>query len=104
VHSGSFGLGLKTADGIRQLSNGGKVGSNDLVQLSYYSARQKYGAILSLDGQGSITQHLPEQGAQAAQLHLWLGFPRQGPWSEQCLQGLLPESYPGRLTFWSAAA
>ncbi|RPJ55740.1 MAG: hypothetical protein EHM23_25255 [Acidobacteria bacterium] len=59
---------LKTAEGVRQLSNGAKVGRNDIVQLSYYSAGQKYGVILSLDGQGSITQHLPEQGAQAPAL------------------------------------
>ncbi len=58
----------KTAGGIEQLSDHSKVKRNDLIQLSYYSAGQEFGAILSIDGRGTITQHLPEQGTVAARL------------------------------------
>jgi len=58
----------KTAEGVEELRDGTKVAITDVIQLSYYSAEQKYGTILSLDGRGVITQHLPERGTQAAEL------------------------------------
>ncbi len=51
-----------------KLENGDTVNQNDVLQLRYLSAGKKYGAIFSLDGRGSITQHLPEQGDKAVEL------------------------------------
>ncbi len=58
----------KTADGAEQLAHGGKIARNDVIQLSYQAAGSKYGAILSLDGRGTVTQHFPAQGSQAGEL------------------------------------
>lgn len=40
----------------------------DVLQLSYRAEGMAYGAILSVDGRGAVTQHLPESGATAATL------------------------------------
>ncbi len=40
----------------------------DLLQLSYQSDGRAYGAILSVDGRGTVTDHLPESGARAVAL------------------------------------
>jgi hypothetical protein len=58
----------KTVGGVEELRDGARVANNDAIQLCYYSAEQQYGTILSLDGRGVITQHLPERGAEAAEL------------------------------------
>ena len=58
----------KTPQGVEQLSSGSRVRQNDLVQLSYQVAGQKYGAIVSVDGRNAISVHLPERGNLAAEL------------------------------------
>jgi len=50
------------------LNSGDRVQPGDLLQLSYQAAGQGYGAVLSLDGQGAVTVHLPEAAAEAAPL------------------------------------
>jgi hypothetical protein len=40
----------------------------DLVQLAYQAAGRGYGVIVSVDGRGLVTRHLPVTGSQAAPL------------------------------------
>lgn len=51
-----------------QLARGQSAKAGDLLQLGYRAAGAAYGAILSLDGRGNVTQHLPEAAAAAARL------------------------------------
>ncbi|MCZ6634399.1 MAG: hypothetical protein O7G87_13420 [bacterium] len=58
----------KTETGNELLHNGAVARQGDLIQILYHAAGQKYGAILSTDGRGSVTTHLPAVGTQAALL------------------------------------
>lgn len=42
--------------------------AGDRLQLGYVSASRKFGAIVSIDGRGNVTQHWPERGTDAAAL------------------------------------
>ena len=44
------------------------VARNDVVQLSYFSGGDPFGAILSVDGNGVLTQHFPDSGDATAAL------------------------------------
>lgn len=44
------------------------VRAGDLLQLSYTAAGASYGAIVSVDGRGAITWHLPERADRASKL------------------------------------
>ena len=49
------------------LSDGARGARGDLLQLAYDKAPEGlYGALVSLDGAGKVTQHLPEEGARQA--------------------------------------
>jgi hypothetical protein len=50
------------------LADGAIARVGDLVQLSYVSADAPYGAVVSVDGRGSLTLHWPEGGGPAAPL------------------------------------
>jgi len=54
------------ADGDRQLADGARVAPGDLLQLAYTAADRGFGALLSIDGAGTVTQHWPEPGATRA--------------------------------------
>jgi len=62
----------KTPSGSEELPDGALASRNDLVQLSYTSGGARYGAILSIDGRGTVTFHLPQAysggAAQAPEL------------------------------------
>ncbi len=58
----------KLASGAERLQDGALARSGDLVQLAYRSGGLQYGAILSVDGRGTVTQHLPATGAEAVPL------------------------------------
>jgi anti-sigma factor RsiW len=58
----------KGPGGIEALPSGSVARGHDLVQLSYQAAGRRYGVIVSVDGNGAITRHLPAQGAMAAPL------------------------------------
>ncbi len=60
----------RTAGGSETLADGGVARAGDLLRLGYSSARQPYGVILSIDGRGLVTQHLPPSGDRAAPLVL----------------------------------
>ncbi len=50
-----------------RLSDGARAARGDLLQLAYAGGRDgRYGVLLSIDGAGRVTQHLPEPGASAA--------------------------------------
>ncbi len=51
----------ETAAGPEQLTPGATVSAGDVLQLRYQAAGQRYGAIVSIDGRGGVTLHLPER-------------------------------------------
>ncbi len=58
----------KLAIGVERLQDEALAQSGDVVQLAYRSGGLQYGAILSVDGRGTVTQHLPTTGAEAVPL------------------------------------
>ncbi|WP_455381899.1 hypothetical protein [Salinispira pacifica] len=62
-----------SANEAELLQNGDIVEAGDTLQISYVSAGKKYGAIVSIDGRGAVTVHLPDayasgRSSQAAPL------------------------------------
>ncbi|MCR5217087.1 hypothetical protein [Treponema sp.] len=53
---------------VVQLKNGELAEENDLIQITYVPGLYDYGIIFSVDGNGNITRHFPEQGWEAAKL------------------------------------
>ena len=60
----------KTSEGVEELRSGSIAREHDLIQIKYRSGSQRYGVILSIDGRGTITVHLPESGTRSAELTL----------------------------------
>jgi hypothetical protein len=58
----------KTPHGSETLADGDPVRAGDLVRIGYRAAGRGFGVILSIDGRGSVTVHLPAQGDQAVAL------------------------------------
>jgi hypothetical protein len=60
--------GVGAGDGQpERLADGARAARGDLLQLAYAAARDgAYGVLLSIDGAGRVTQHLPEPGASSA--------------------------------------
>ena len=58
----------RTANGSERLADGEVARSGDLLRLGYASAGRGYGMILSIDGTGAVTLHLPPSGNVAAPL------------------------------------
>jgi len=58
----------KTQAGPELLSANAEVGQGDVLQIRYRAAGQRFGVIASIDGQGTITFHLPESPGRAALL------------------------------------
>jgi hypothetical protein len=58
----------KTATGSEQLTDGSRARQGDLVQIACDAGGMRYGAILSLDGRGAVSLHLPAAGDRAATL------------------------------------
>ncbi|MBU8899996.1 ActD-like protein [Corallococcus sp. H22C18031201] len=51
-----------------RLDTGAHAVAGDVVQLAYVAAGRGHGLILSVDGRGAVTRHLPESGAASAVL------------------------------------
>src|SRR6185503_310143 len=51
-----------------RLAPGAVARPHDVVQIAYQAAGRRYGAIVSVDGRGVVTRHLPATGARAAEL------------------------------------
>lgn len=58
----------KEGDEAVRLENRAHVSEGDILQISYIASGAKYGYILSIDGNGCVTQHYPEYGDTAALL------------------------------------
>jgi anti-sigma factor RsiW len=65
--SGAPGLFIykKTASGAVELADGDQAAQGDLLQIRYAASGARFGAIVSLDGRGSITWHLPPSGSSS---------------------------------------
>jgi hypothetical protein len=64
----ALALYRKTEEGSEALAEGTIARAGDLVRVGYRSAGQPYGVILSIDGRGTVTLHLPAPGRPAALL------------------------------------
>jgi hypothetical protein len=58
----------KDNENVELLKNGVKAKAGDLLQIAYESAKEKYGVILSIDGNGTVTLHYPEREDQSTVL------------------------------------
>ncbi|MBO4404489.1 MAG: hypothetical protein J5780_04070 [Treponema sp.] len=50
------------------LKDGENASENDLIQITYIPGQNKYGIIFSVDGNGNITRHFPEDSWNAGEL------------------------------------
>jgi hypothetical protein len=50
------------------LADGALVRAHDVVQVLYVAAGTRYGVVVSVDGRGAVTVHLPAAGREAAAL------------------------------------
>ncbi len=64
----SINLYRKSGHEIQALKNGEFARSGDVIQITYNAGINEYGVIFSVDGNGNITRHFPEEGWKAAQL------------------------------------
>ena len=53
---------------IQALNDGDFARSGDVIQITYNAGSDEYGVIFSVDGNGNITRHFPENSWQAAHL------------------------------------
>jgi hypothetical protein len=58
----------QAAASAEPLTSGSAARAHDVVQLAYQAAGQRYGVIVSIDGRGVLTRHLPVTGTQSARL------------------------------------
>jgi hypothetical protein len=58
----------QSGTGVERLDPGSSVGAGDLLQLRYQSATRAHGAILSIDGRGQVTLHMPRGGSTSGAL------------------------------------
>ena len=58
----------KVGDNAVKLADSDSVSAGDIIQISYIASGAKYGAIVSVDGNGVVTQHYPEFGYTSAPL------------------------------------
>ena len=56
-------------DTITTLKNGASAKSGDVIQITYNAGNKDYGVIFSVDGNGNITRHFPEDSWKAEALH-----------------------------------
>jgi hypothetical protein len=64
----SLALYRRTPEGSEQLADGDVVYAGDLVRVGYRAAGRRYGLIVSIDGAGTVTMHLPASGDRAVSL------------------------------------
>lgn len=64
----ALALYRRTADGSETLADGAAAHRGDLIRIGYRAAGQPYGVILSVDGRGSVTVHLPAGATRAVPL------------------------------------
>jgi len=59
---------FRKAAEVERLTPGAVVRRRDLLQVAYQAAGRGYGVIVSIDGSGAVTRHLPPAGDQATPL------------------------------------
>jgi hypothetical protein len=64
----SLVLHRKVSDGSEELTRGAAVRQGDQIRVGYRASGHPYGAILSIDGRGTLSQHLPRGGDRSAAL------------------------------------
>jgi hypothetical protein len=64
----SLELYRRVGDGSETLAEGAAARPGDLIRVGYRAAGRSYGVILSIDGRGQVTLHLPGSGEHAAPL------------------------------------
>ena len=64
----SLAVYRRTDRGTETLADGAVARKGDLLRLGYTAAGQSHGVILSIDGRGAVTLHLPSSGHRAAPL------------------------------------
>jgi hypothetical protein len=64
----SLAVYRRTPAGSERLADGDVARAGDLLRVGYQPAGRDYGVILSIDGRGAVTLHLPPAGTQAAPL------------------------------------
>lgn len=65
----SLSVFRQTPRGSETLADGVTARAGDVVRVGYQAAGQSYGVIVSMDGRGGVTLHLPPAGREAAPLH-----------------------------------
>jgi hypothetical protein len=55
--------------GLEELGDADALGPGERLQISYAALGRPHGAVLSIDGRGSVTLHLPLDGDSSAELH-----------------------------------
>lgn len=58
----------KNGKEAEKLNNGNLVNEGDVIQITYQAGNNDYGIIFSIDGNGNITRHFPENNWTAQQL------------------------------------
>jgi hypothetical protein len=58
----------KTRDGSEVLKDGARAFPGDVIRIGYQAAGRPYGVIVSVDGWGTATLHMPDQGDRSARL------------------------------------
>src|SRR5262245_46198841 len=58
----------KAATGAEPLGPASTARADEVVQVAYQAAGRRYGVVVSIDGRGRVTRHLPVAGEQAAAL------------------------------------
>lgn len=53
---------------VQALNNGDLAHSGDVIQITYNAGAQEFGVIFSVDGNGNVTRHFPENSWQAERL------------------------------------
>jgi hypothetical protein len=64
----SLSVYRRTDRGTETLADGAVARTGDLLRLGYTAAGHSYGVIVSIDGRGAVTRHLPPSGDRAAPL------------------------------------
>jgi anti-sigma factor RsiW len=64
----SLAIYRRTATGSETLADGSVARAGDLLRVGYAGAGRGYGVIVSIDGRGAVTLHLPPAGERAAAL------------------------------------
>jgi len=60
----------KIQDQVEILTDGKHARAGDLLQLAYVTTEDSFGMILSIDGRGTVTLHLPESKGESTKLEL----------------------------------